>query len=93
MDIENIKPNSHKYREEQKRKAEREKVDKVVSGKVKTKKKNGFGALISEDASSVKTYIFSDVLMPALQKLVVDIVKDGIDIIIYGGTRRNRDDR
>ena len=93
MDTSNIKPNSHRYREEQKRKQEREKVEKVISGSAKTKKKNAFGSLISEDASNVKSYIFSDVLMPALQKLVVDIVKDGIDIVIYGGTRRNRDKR
>lgn len=93
MDTSNIKPNSHRYREEQKRKQDREKVEKVITGTAKTKKKNTFGSLISEDASSVKGYIFSDVLMPALQKLVVDIVKDGIDIIIYGGTRRNTDKR
>ena len=89
MDTSNIKPNSHRYREDQKRKQEREKVEKVITGTAKTKKKSSFGSLISEDASSVKTYVFSEVLMPALQKLVVDVVKDGIDIIIYGGTRRD----
>ncbi len=93
MDTSNLKPNSHRYREEQKRKQEREKVDTVISGTAKVKKKNALGSFISEDASSVKTYIFSDVLLPALQKLVVDIVKDGIDIIIYGGTRRSKDGR
>lgn len=89
MDTSNLKPNSHRYREEQKRKQEREKVEKVITGAAKTKKKRAFSSLISEDASSVTGYIFSDVLMPALQKLVVDIVKDGIDIVIYGGTKRN----
>ena len=93
MDTSNLKPNSHRYREEQRRKQEREKVEKVITGTAKTKKKNAFGSLISEDAASVKGYIFSDVLMPALQKLVVDIVKDGIDIVIYGGTRRDKNDR
>jgi hypothetical protein len=93
MDTSNIKPNSHRYREEQKRKQEREKAEKVITGNVKTKKKSALNSLISEDASSVKSYIFTDVLMPALQKLVVDIVKDGIDIVIYGGTRRSKDDR
>ena len=93
MDTSNLKPNSHRYREEQKRKQEREKVEKIVTGNVKAKKKNGFSSLVSEDASSVKDYIFADVLMPALQKLVVDIVKDGIDIVIYGNTRRDKKDR
>lgn len=93
MDTSNIKPNSHRYREEQKRKQERDKVEKIITGTAKTKKKNTFGSLISEDASSVKNYIFSDVLIPALRKLVVDIVKDGIDIVIYGGTRRDKNDR
>lgn len=88
-----FKPNSHKYRDEQKT-AEERKIEKVVSGTVTTKKKSGVSkftdVFISEDANNVKSYIVSDVLIPALKKLFSDIVKDGIDMILYGSANRSR---
>ena len=89
----NYKPNSHKYKEEQQDSNERKKLDKVVSGtaKVKKRKHSKFAEMfISEDASNVKSYILSDVLIPAAKKLVSDIVKDGIEMILYGNTGRDR---
>lgn len=87
-----IKPNSHKYKEEQK--ANEKKIEKVVSGKVRTKKKNGIHKLtdvfISEDAANVKSYIFMDVLVPAIKKATSDIIKDGIDMILYGESRSRK---
>lgn len=88
-------PNSFKYREEQAKKAaEEKKIEKVVKGPVKTKKKTSASKLadifISEDISSVKSYIFLDVLVPAIKKAVSDIVTDGIDMILYGGTGRGK---
>ena len=54
-------PNSHKYKAEQKQTAEEKKIEKVVSGTVKTKKKSEIKKLtdvfVSEDASNVKSYI------------------------------------
>ena len=91
--MEGYKPNSHKFNEEQKQ-AETKKVDKIVNGTVTVKKKSEVrklaGNFISEDAHNVKSYILGDVLIPAIKKLVSDIVKDGIEIILYGGTS-NRD--
>lgn len=94
--MENYKPNSHKYKEENKNSLndetlrERPKVEKVVTGKVRTKKKSHVtkfaDIFISEDAASVKSYVFMDVLVPAIKKAISDIVTDGIDIILYGGT-------
>ena len=86
-----FKPNSHRFKEEQKSAAkEKKKVEKIVTGKVKTKKKNEISkfadVFISEDASNVKSYIFMDVLVPAIKKAVSDIVTDGIDMILYGST-------
>ena len=56
------KSNSHKSKEVD----ERKKVGKVVKGKVKTKKKSGItkftDVFISEDVSSVKSYIIGEVL-------------------------------
>ena len=92
--MEDFKPNSHRYKEEQKDSAEKKKVEKVISGKVKTKKKSEISkfadVFISEDASNVKSYIFMDVLVPAIKKAISDIVTDGIDMILYGETGRSK---
>lgn len=83
-------PNSHKSKEETAlAKKEEKRVQKVVTGKAKTKK-NGARKLtdifISEDASNVKSYIFMDVLVPAIKKAISDIVTDGVAMILYGET-------
>lgn len=92
--MENYKPNSHKSKEEQKETCEKKKLDKVISGTAKVKKKSKTGKFtdmfISEDASNVKSYIVSDVLIPAAKKLILDIVKDGVEMILYGGTNRGK---
>ena len=89
--MQDYKPNSHRFKEEQKKSTtEDKKIQKVVQGSVKTRKKPGLtkftDVFISEDASNVKTYILTDVLVPAVKKLVSDIVRDGIDMILYGST-------
>ena len=89
------KPNSNRYKKEQNNApAERKKVEKVVTGKVRTKKKSEISKLkdtfISEDVSNVKSYIVMDVLIPAAKKAISDIVRDGIDMILYGDTRGRR---
>lgn len=85
--MDDFKPNSHRFKEEQKT-TERKKVEKVVSGVAKTKKKSEIhkftDIFLAEDFSSVKNYIVSDILLPAAKKLVTDVVKDGIDTLIYG---------
>lgn len=82
-------PNSHKYKEEKQKQGEEEKkIEKVVSGKVKTKKKSEIrkftDLFISDDANSVKSYIINDVLVPSIKKAISDIVTNGIDIILNG---------
>lgn len=95
--MENYSPNSHKYREENKSTpAERPKMDKVVKGTVKTKKKGEIHKLkdvfISEDAANVKTYLLMDVLLPAVKNLIEDTVTNGIRMILRGETAARRDD-
>lgn len=92
---EEYKPNSHKFREsESKELVEKKKIEKVVSGKVKTKPKSGVTkfteVFISEDAANVKSYIVMDVLIPAVKKAISDIVRDGIDMILYGDSKSRR---
>lgn len=88
--MENYRSNSHKAKAEAKEAAEK-KVDKVVTGNVKRKKKSEVSkfkdVFISEDVSNVKSYIFLDVLVPAIKKAVSDIVKDGVDMMLYGDKR------
>lgn len=90
--MENYKPNSHKSKEEA---AEKKQIEKVIQGTARVRKKNAVqkftDVFISEDASSVKTYIISDVIIPAAKKLVSDIVRDGIDMLLYGGTGGRKD--
>lgn len=87
-------PNSHKYREEQKQAASEEKrVQKIVKTPAKTKKnelRKFADIFISEDVNSVKSYIFMDVLVPAIKKAIYDIVTNGIDMFLYGGTGKGK---
>ena len=88
-------PNSHKFKEEQKTTSiEKKKVEKVVTGVAKVKKKSEVSKLkdifISEDASNVKSYIIMDVLVPAIKKAIADIVTNGIDMILYGETGHSK---
>lgn len=91
----NLKAAQKKEQESGNNKLEDKKIEKVVTGVVKTKKKSKFEGImsnfISEDAKSVKSYVFGEVLIPAIKKAISDIVTDGIDIILYGESRgRNK---
>lgn len=64
-------------------------VEQVVKNPVKTRKnevRKLADIFISEDVASVKNYIFMDVLVPAIKKAIYDIVTNGIDMFLYGGT-------
>lgn len=90
-------PNSHKYKEQQNASpTEEKKVTKVVNGPVKTKRNDVrklADIFISEDISNVKSYIFMDVLVPAIKKAIYDIVTNGIDMFLYGGSGKSRNNQ
>ena len=89
--MDNYKPNSHRSKIEQSS-GTSEKKEIVVSGNTKTKKnemRKFKDVFIAEDIGNVKSYIFMDVLVPAIKKAVSDIVRDGIDMILYGGAKRS----
>ncbi len=50
------------------------------------KLKNSF---FSRDFKDVLSDVGKDVLLPGLQRTFVDIVKNGVDMIVYGGSRQN----
>ena len=85
-------PNSNKFKNEQKN-AEKKKVEKVVQGTVRTRKKSEVrkfaDSFLKEDASSVKSYIVSDVLIPAAKKTIADIVTGGLNMFLFGDSRRD----
>lgn len=96
---ENLPDNSHKNRAEKsvttEKKAlpEGKRVDKVIQGKVKTKKNNvrkWTDTFISEDVSNVKNYILMDVIVPSIKKATYDLVVGAIDMILYGGNGTGR---
>lgn len=89
---EEYKSNSHRSKEgKTEALTDRKRVEKVVHGRVRTKPKSGVSKItdvfISEDAANVKSYIVMDVLVPAVKKAISDIVRDGIDMILYGESR------
>ena len=89
---EEYKSNSHRSKEDKTEAlTDRKKVEKVVHGRVRTKPKSGVSKItdifISEDAANVKSYIVMDVLVPAVKKAISDIVRDGIDMILYGESK------
>lgn len=89
--MEEYKSNSDKDRKEQQ---PEKKVEAVIAGSAKTRKKGEMRKLadvfIAEDANNVKSYIFMEVIIPAVKKAISDIVTTGIDMILYGESGRSR---
>ena len=65
-------------------KSKKETVKPVVKGKTKIKK-NYKKMIISDDAGSVGNYVFSELLIPSVKKVISEGVKMAIDRILYGG--------
>ena len=96
--MENYPANSRKSREEQKQLPQKKnRVEKVVTGQARTKKKSEVRKLadnfLAEDMSSIKNYAITDVLIPSVKKAIKDIVSNGIDMLLYGGSGDRRDSR
>ena len=95
--MDDYKPNSHSYKERQKQEQAQlpeKKIEKVVTGAVKTKKKSELNKLanifISEDAKDVKSYIIMDVLVPAIKNTIYDMVTNSLSMIFFKGSGRNK---
>lgn len=92
--MEDYKPKSHRSQESNPDSTPEKRVEKVITGVAKTKKKSDFhkftDIFVSEDVSNVKNYIFLDVLVPAIKKAISDIVTNGIDMLLYGESGRGK---
>lgn len=85
-------PNSHKYREEQKSvPVEKPKVEKVITGTAKVKKnemRRLADIFIAEDVTNVKSYVLTEVVVPAIKNVISDIVVGGVNMLFFGSTTR-----
>ena len=87
--MENYKPNSRVSKNvgTEKEEVKRDKVEKIVKGVVKSKKKNGLLSMfISEGVPDMKSHIIFEVLIPAAKK----VVSDGINIMLFGEVGESR---
>lgn len=90
--MEEFKSNSHRSREDAKetKAAPEKKIERVVSGSVKTKKKGEFHKLMSSffpEDMDMKTYILSEFLIPGIKKGIEEIVH-----VCFWGERSDRRD-
>lgn len=73
------KSNSHKSKERQNEPIPEKRVEKVISGSAKSKKKSGLqkitNVFVPEDVEDVKSYIFEDIVVPAVKDIILDAVK------------------
>lgn len=81
----NLPENSTKLSEE------KQKVEKIVQGQVVVQKKSEASKIakdfFSEDAKNVKNYILKDILVPALKKLLEDVITNGVNMVLWGDTK------
>ena len=90
--MEEFKPNSFKYRQEQ-ASSNDDKKEKVTTNKVVTKKqpvtRKVAGDFLNGDAHRVKDYLIYDVAIPAFKKLISEGISSAVDMMLYGETRRH----
>lgn len=78
--MEEYRSNSHRSREAKKESIPEKKIEKVISGAAKSKKKSGIrkfaSAFVPEDVDGdVMGYILEDIIVPAVKDIILDAVK------------------
>ncbi len=88
--MEEYKSNSHKAKEAMREKVPEKKIEKVITGTARTRKKNGIEKLarvfMPDDVQDVKSYILIDVLVPMIKDAAIDILKT----LFYGESSLGR---
>ena len=83
--------NSHKSKEKRSEQVPEKKVEKIVSGSVKAKKKSGLqkitNVFVPEDVDNVKSYILEDIVVPAVKDIILDAVKAVLGVKSSGDRR------
>ena len=87
--MEEYRSNSNKSREALSTQPEK-KVEKVISGTAKIRKKSGMqrfaDIFMPEDVGDIKSYIVTTVIIPAIKKAIMD----AMDMLLYGETGSSR---
>jgi hypothetical protein len=87
--MEEYPPNAKKLKEEPV--VPEKKIEKVIEGKVIQRKKplgKKFSELlIGGDSKSVGSYIFYDVLLPAMKDTIADVMTQGVERMLFGEAR------
>lgn len=67
-------------------------VAKVTKGTVKTasKKTGFFSNFIEDDYDDIKTYVISDVIIPAIKNLIFDSFMGSLEMALFGTSSRSR---
>lgn len=69
---------------------EKPKLDKIVTGEVKVRKKSTGRKLaevfLSEEIPNVGDYLIFDLLVPAIKDTIVSILTGGVEMLFYGKT-------
>ena len=95
VDMDSIKPNSYKYKEEAAEKESRDKLDAVVPKDRVVSTKKSLGSKISEsflgeNLKEIGRYIFWDLAIPGIKNVILDT----LSIMFFGrDSRDRRDDR
>ena len=86
--------NSHKSKEKRSEQVPEKKVEKIVSGSVKAKKKSGLqkitNVFVPEDVDNVKSYILEDIVVPAVKDIILDAVRAFLGVNGKSGGRSKR---
>jgi hypothetical protein len=81
--------NSHRSKE-----VEVKKVQKIIKGRVVQRKKSlgkrFLETFVGEDVNNVTSYLLYDVLIPAAKDTISDLVKGGIEKLLFGEVRGGR---
>ncbi len=92
--MENYTGNSIKSREAEKNKPEEKKVEKVVKGNVKVKKKGELykiaSSIVCDEVSSIKEYIIYDVIIPAIRDTISDVIIGSVNMLFHGDAKAGR---
>ena len=88
-----LKPKSYKFKEEQEKQdteKPEKKVETIVSGKVRTKKKGlvqkALDLMMPEDVTDLKSHMIEEVLIPCAK----DTIRDIVDLMLFGERRGGR---
>ncbi len=93
--MEQYKSNSHKSKANDV--AKEKEITQIVSGDIKRKKKSGLqkfaNDFISEDIDNVKSYVWTEIVLPNIKDIAFNSLRTAFEMFIYGNDNQNRSNR